>query len=242
MQEGGQLGGGPPEEAHGVGGWPLGSRPLPAAGEAGDAAAPLSSSVRAPTVEEIAADAVDQRTLLDRLLTSVWGDGGRGNGGQAGDASGSGAPEEIVVVEYGPAGLAAGEQVGRRRGRRHSVGQEAGTAPSRSSAPAGGLAVADANGEATLPPPAVESSLGAAPADAQGAPSGGAHPAASRNEDGRQSAATTQFEIDPLCTHCPNLGPSGFEDDEEEEPLLFHCTRYSGAGWSYECPPPAWAI
>ncbi|RWW73830.1 hypothetical protein BHE74_00018253 [Ensete ventricosum] len=29
--------------------------------------------------------------------------------------------------------------------------------------------------------------------------------------------------------------------DEDEEGIWLHCVRYSGPGWSYECPYPDWA-
>ncbi|XP_030937434.1 RNA pseudouridine synthase 7 isoform X2 [Quercus lobata] len=47
------------------------------------------------------------------------------------------------------------------------------------------------------------------------------------------------FSIDPMCTNCPNLAPKGY--DGLEEGLWLHCFRYSGAGWTYECPYPDWA-
>eukprot|EP00897_Mesotaenium_endlicherianum_P000269 jgi/Mesen1/10242/ME000774S09576 len=47
-----------------------------------------------------------------------------------------------------------------------------------------------------------------------------------------------EFEIDPMCTHCPNIGPHGYE--EEIDGLWLHCVRYSGTDWSYECPAPPW--
>ncbi|GBG64859.1 hypothetical protein CBR_g48327 [Chara braunii] len=48
------------------------------------------------------------------------------------------------------------------------------------------------------------------------------------------------FQLDPLCTHCPSLAPSGYE--EELEGLWLHCTRYAGPSWSYQCPLPSWAL
>nr|GEU86802.1 RNA pseudouridine synthase 7 [Tanacetum cinerariifolium] len=47
------------------------------------------------------------------------------------------------------------------------------------------------------------------------------------------------FEIDPMCTNCPNLAPIGY--DGSEEGLWLHCVRYSGPDWVYECPYPDWA-
>ncbi|KAK4410750.1 RNA pseudouridine synthase 7 [Sesamum angolense] len=47
------------------------------------------------------------------------------------------------------------------------------------------------------------------------------------------------FNIDPMCTNCPNLAPKGYDGDEEG--LWLHCIRYSGPGWTYECPYPEWA-
>ncbi|KAJ4850137.1 hypothetical protein Tsubulata_000612 [Turnera subulata] len=46
------------------------------------------------------------------------------------------------------------------------------------------------------------------------------------------------FDIDPMCTNCPNLAPKGY--DELEEGLWLHCVRYSGPEWVYECPYPDW--
>ncbi|GAB4860381.1 hypothetical protein Ancab_035539 [Ancistrocladus abbreviatus] len=47
------------------------------------------------------------------------------------------------------------------------------------------------------------------------------------------------FSFDPMCTNCPNLAPKGYEGHEEG--LWLHCLRYSGTGWTYECPFPDWA-
>lgn len=33
-----------------------------------------------------------------------------------------------------------------------------------------------------------------------------------------------------------------FRYDGAEEGLWLHCVKYSGPGWSYECPHPDWAI
>ncbi|CAA6668341.1 unnamed protein product [Spirodela intermedia] len=56
---------------------------------------------------------------------------------------------------------------------------------------------------------------------------------------GGHSNPAEEFNIDPMCTHCPNLAPTGY--DGLEEGLWLHCLRYSGPGWSYECPYPSWA-
>ncbi|KAL9266077.1 hypothetical protein AKJ16_DCAP21070 [Drosera capensis] len=48
------------------------------------------------------------------------------------------------------------------------------------------------------------------------------------------------FINDPMCTQCPNLAPKGYE--AHEEGLWLHCVKYSGPGWTYECPYPDWAI
>ncbi|KAI5076684.1 hypothetical protein GOP47_0008749 [Adiantum capillus-veneris] len=47
------------------------------------------------------------------------------------------------------------------------------------------------------------------------------------------------FVVDSLCTHCPNLWPSGYEG--KEHGLWLHCKSYSSDRWSYECPLPSWA-
>lgn len=48
------------------------------------------------------------------------------------------------------------------------------------------------------------------------------------------------FDIDSMCTNCPDLAPKGY--DGHEEALWLHCIRYSGPDWSYECPHPGWAF
>lgn len=48
-----------------------------------------------------------------------------------------------------------------------------------------------------------------------------------------------EFVVDPMCTHCPNLFPLGYEG--EEHGLWLHCKSYSSHGWKYECPLPSWA-
>nr|XP_043636246.1 RNA pseudouridine synthase 7-like [Erigeron canadensis] len=52
--------------------------------------------------------------------------------------------------------------------------------------------------------------------------------------------STEDFDIDPMCTNCPNLAPIGY--DGSEEGLWLHCVRYSGPNWVYECPYPNWAF
>ncbi|CAJ2641268.1 unnamed protein product [Trifolium pratense] len=47
------------------------------------------------------------------------------------------------------------------------------------------------------------------------------------------------FGFDSMCTNCPNLAPKGYDGDEEG--LWLHCMKYSGPGWTYECPYPDWA-
>ncbi|XP_058226454.1 RNA pseudouridine synthase 7 [Rhododendron vialii] len=47
------------------------------------------------------------------------------------------------------------------------------------------------------------------------------------------------FSIDPMCTNCPNLAHKGYDTDQEG--LWLHCLRYTGPGWTYECPYPEWA-
>ncbi|XP_022636309.1 RNA pseudouridine synthase 7 isoform X5 [Vigna radiata var. radiata] len=52
------------------------------------------------------------------------------------------------------------------------------------------------------------------------------------------------FSIDPMCTNCPNLAPKGSYNcryDGDEDALWLHCIRYTGPGWTYECPYPDWA-
>ncbi|KAK3154191.1 hypothetical protein QOZ80_2BG0187420 [Eleusine coracana subsp. coracana] len=59
-------------------------------------------------------------------------------------------------------------------------------------------------------------------------------------DTGKQDAeANKEFEIDPMCTNCPDLAPVGYDGDEEG--LWLHCVRYTGPDWSYECPYPDWA-
>ncbi|KAK4569142.1 hypothetical protein RGQ29_004511 [Quercus rubra] len=55
----------------------------------------------------------------------------------------------------------------------------------------------------------------------------------------REENSRDDFSIDPMCTNCPNLAPKGY--DGLEEGLWLHCFRYSGSGWTYECPYPDWA-
>ncbi|KAG0570465.1 hypothetical protein KC19_6G164400 [Ceratodon purpureus] len=64
-----------------------------------------------------------------------------------------------------------------------------------------------------------------------------------REDDGSQDISkitNTNFVVDPLCTHCPNLEPSGYIGDDDG--LWLHCIRYSGTNWAYECPLPEWAL
>ncbi|KAJ0804327.1 putative tRNA pseudouridine(32) synthase [Helianthus annuus] len=59
------------------------------------------------------------------------------------------------------------------------------------------------------------------------------------NCDSQPEDSIEDFDIDPLCTNCPNLAPIGY--DGSEEGLWLHCVRYSGPDWVYECPYPEWA-
>lgn len=59
------------------------------------------------------------------------------------------------------------------------------------------------------------------------------------SSDGHEYSSK-DFSIDPMCTNCPNLGPKGY--DGRDEALWLHCVRYSGPGWTYECPYPDWAL
>ncbi|XP_021775817.1 RNA pseudouridine synthase 7-like [Chenopodium quinoa] len=61
----------------------------------------------------------------------------------------------------------------------------------------------------------------------------------SENNDQPEEEFFTDFDRDPLCTHCPNLAPTGY--DGLEEGLWLHCIRYTGPDWTYECPYPDWA-
>ncbi|KAJ3675813.1 hypothetical protein LUZ60_004855 [Juncus effusus] len=58
-------------------------------------------------------------------------------------------------------------------------------------------------------------------------------------DDSMNRNCEEEFEIDPLCTNCPNLAPIGYDGDEEG--LWLHCVRYRGPDWSYECPLPSWS-
>ncbi|XP_030531259.1 RNA pseudouridine synthase 7 isoform X1 [Rhodamnia argentea] len=58
--------------------------------------------------------------------------------------------------------------------------------------------------------------------------------------DDCEETCCKNFSIDPMCTHCPNLAPTGYE--EHEVGLWLYCIRYSGPGWKYECPYPGWAF
>ncbi|XP_076904471.1 RNA pseudouridine synthase 7-like [Bidens hawaiensis] len=59
------------------------------------------------------------------------------------------------------------------------------------------------------------------------------------NCNGHHEDSNEGFDIDPMCTNCPNLAPIGY--DGSEEGLWLHCVRYSGPDWVYECPHPDWA-
>ncbi|XP_058103029.1 RNA pseudouridine synthase 7 isoform X2 [Magnolia sinica] len=65
-------------------------------------------------------------------------------------------------------------------------------------------------------------------------------PCDDRSSEVENTDSGEDFSIDPMCTNCPNLGPKGY--DGNEEALWLHCIRYSGPGWSYECPYPDWAL
>ncbi|KAL8056504.1 hypothetical protein ABFX02_04G123300 [Erythranthe guttata] len=57
--------------------------------------------------------------------------------------------------------------------------------------------------------------------------------------DNSTDYSAEDFDIDPMCTNCPDLPPKGY--DGREEGLWLHCVRYSGPDWTYECPYPNWA-
>ncbi|KAI7755871.1 hypothetical protein M8C21_013499 [Ambrosia artemisiifolia] len=59
------------------------------------------------------------------------------------------------------------------------------------------------------------------------------------NSNNQPEDSIEDFDIDPMCTNCPNLAPIGY--DGSEEGLWLHCVRYSGPDWVYECPYPDWA-
>ncbi|MCO5579066.1 hypothetical protein L7F22_032918 [Adiantum nelumboides] len=59
------------------------------------------------------------------------------------------------------------------------------------------------------------------------------------SDDGFMAGNASNFVVDPLCTHCPNLWPSGYGG--KEQGLWLHCKGYSSDCWSYECPLPSWA-
>lgn len=61
----------------------------------------------------------------------------------------------------------------------------------------------------------------------------------SGNNEDLEEDSFTGFSRDPMCTHCPNLAPTGY--DGLEEGLWLHCVRYTGPDWTYECPYPDWA-
>lgn len=58
--------------------------------------------------------------------------------------------------------------------------------------------------------------------------------------DKYEDSTEEDFDIDPMCTNCPNLVPKGY--DGHEEGLWLHCVQYSGSGWVYQCPYPDWAV
>ncbi|OVA17432.1 RNA-binding S4 domain [Macleaya cordata] len=58
--------------------------------------------------------------------------------------------------------------------------------------------------------------------------------------DDVEKNSNEEFSIDPMCTNCPDLVPKGYGGHEEG--LWLHCARYSGPGWTYECPYPDWAL
>ncbi|KAJ6410465.1 hypothetical protein OIU84_007250 [Salix udensis] len=60
------------------------------------------------------------------------------------------------------------------------------------------------------------------------------------SSDKYEDSTKEDFDIDPMCTNCPNLAPKGYEGHEEG--LWLHCVQYSGPGWVYECPYPDWAV
>ncbi|OMO99415.1 Pseudouridine synthase, RsuA/RluB/C/D/E/F [Corchorus capsularis] len=76
-------------------------------------------------------------------------------------------------------------------------------------------------------------------ADRAAALSGSPRATISENNKEEYKYHSEDFSIDPMCTHCPNLAPDGY--DGHEEGLWLHCVRYSGPGWAYECPYPDWA-
>lgn len=59
------------------------------------------------------------------------------------------------------------------------------------------------------------------------------------NHNTESEECIEDFDIDPMCTNCPNLAPIGY--DGSEVGLWLHCVRYSGPNWVYECPYPDWA-
>lgn len=60
------------------------------------------------------------------------------------------------------------------------------------------------------------------------------------SSDKYEDSAEEDFDIDPMCTNCPNLVPKGYGGHEEG--LWLHCVQYSGSGWVYQCPYPDWAV
>ncbi|XP_022770730.1 RNA pseudouridine synthase 7-like isoform X3 [Durio zibethinus] len=76
-------------------------------------------------------------------------------------------------------------------------------------------------------------------ADRAAALSGSSPATSCENHNEEYKYCNQDLTIDPMCTHCPNLAPNGY--DEHEEGLWLHCVRYSGPEWVYECPYPDWA-
>ncbi|XP_040946142.1 RNA pseudouridine synthase 7 isoform X3 [Gossypium hirsutum] len=76
-------------------------------------------------------------------------------------------------------------------------------------------------------------------ADRAAALSGGSPETSCESHKEEYKYCSEDFSIDPMCTHCPNLAPNGY--DGHEEGLWLHCVRYTGPEWVYECPYPDWA-
>ncbi|CAI0395237.1 unnamed protein product [Linum tenue] len=55
-----------------------------------------------------------------------------------------------------------------------------------------------------------------------------------------ESICKEDFDVDPMCTNCPDLTPKGYDGDEDA--LWLHCVEYSGPEWMYQCPYPDWAV
>ncbi|KAK8361974.1 hypothetical protein V6Z12_A03G072600 [Gossypium hirsutum] len=76
-------------------------------------------------------------------------------------------------------------------------------------------------------------------ADRAASLSGGSPETSCESHKEEYKYCSEDFSIDPMCTHCPNLAPNGY--DGHEEGLWLHCVRYTGPEWVYECPYPDWA-